>query len=599
MDPDLRKLLSAWLANELNHAELAPILVRLKVDAEFRSKFVEEVALLGQLKAVQSSEPRWLEFEDMLTASLNDETTDDEDFESRVMQSIADAPNVNLNSGSTTHWQASRSWIAIASVLLAVVALTIWWSSNPNSNSVTPGQIANDERRDSTDNPTELASVDAVAVLGQTIDAVWGGNTGPSTGDSLQPGDLVLKSGMAQIEFLTGVRLLIRAPADLELRSADEVLLRQGAASCFVTEMGRGFRILTKDLEVIDVGTAFSIDVQKGRQPEVHVLEGSVEINSPKRETMELKEFHAIRMSDDGPQDVAYSPERFPQPSELRDQQLERALQRYEAWQSFSSELSKDPAVMLHYNFQEPDPSALELTNRALVPNATDGAVIGCRWTEGRWPSKRALLYRNGGDRVLFQVPGTFESVTFLAWLRIDALTQETTSLMMTESPVRRRIVAKPNERITAEATERRATSEVQTVRWELGQATRNAMFAVGYGGRIASDWRYDAIAVDQPATHTNAWGNWACLAVTCDVASGDVIHYLNGRRIGSGELTRLKPLLLDFMELGNFGVTHEEMKRTAGQSQRRFYGAFDEVIIAKRVFSDAEIAEIWSQGKP
>ena len=601
MDPDLRKLLCGWHAHELNQAELAPILVRLKADDEFRSKFVEEISLLGQLKAVQSSEPRWLEIEDLLATSL-DAVVTEEDFESRVMQSIPAVQNIGSSSQSKNPAYFNGSWLAIVTALLAIAALAIWWNSKPVSSLVDPSQVVIRDRGDSTTNQTIAstagASVEAVAVLGQCIDAVWGGNISPALGDSLQPGDLILKSGLVQIEFLTGVRLLIRAPADLELRSADEILLRHGAASCFVTEMGRGFRIVTKEMEVIDVGTAFSIGVEKGQQPEVHVIEGSVEINSPKRETMELKELHAIQMSDEGPQNVAYSPERFPQPAELRDQQLERARDRYKAWQSLSGELSKDPAVMLHYNFQEPDPNANELTNRALVPNGTDGAVIGCRWTEGRWPSKRALLYRNGGDRVLFQVPGKFESVTFLAWVRIDALTQETTSIMMTESPVRRKKMAKTNGRIETEAMARRATSDVKTVRWELGQSSSHSMFAIGYGARIPSQWKYDAITVDQPATRTTQWGNWACLAVTCEVFGGDVIHYFNGKRIGSGELTRAEPLLLDFMELGNFGVTHEELKRTEGASQRRFYGAIDEVIIAKRVFSDTELAEIWNYGK-
>ena len=65
MDSELQTLLSAWLANELDLSTLAPILIRLKSDDEFRKDFVAEVAMLGQLKAVQSSEPRWLELEEV------------------------------------------------------------------------------------------------------------------------------------------------------------------------------------------------------------------------------------------------------------------------------------------------------------------------------------------------------------------------------------------------------------------------------------------------------------------------------------------------------------------------------------------------------
>ncbi len=182
----------------------------------------------------------------------------------------------------------------------------------------------------------------AIAVLSQSVNAEWGGEQRPAKGDSLEPGSFVLHSGTIQIEFLAGVRLLLRAPADFELRAADEVLLRQGSVSCFVAEMGRGFRIVTEEMEVIDLGTAFSIEVKKGQKSEVHVLEGSVEIKSGRSETLELQELNAIRMGVDGPEDVAYSPQRFPQMSELREQQRIRAEQRFRSWRESSAKLSAD-----------------------------------------------------------------------------------------------------------------------------------------------------------------------------------------------------------------------------------------------------------------
>jgi hypothetical protein len=58
MDQDLLDMLSAWQGNDLDDGRRAELLARLRVDEAFRRAFVEEIRLLGMLKAVQSSEPR-------------------------------------------------------------------------------------------------------------------------------------------------------------------------------------------------------------------------------------------------------------------------------------------------------------------------------------------------------------------------------------------------------------------------------------------------------------------------------------------------------------------------------------------------------------
>ncbi len=162
-----------------------------------------------------------------------------------------------------------------------------------------------------------------------------------------------------------------------------------------------------------------------------------------------------------------------------------------------------------------------------------------------------ALVYRNASDRVLFQVPGAYDELTYLVWARIDALTQRTTSLLMTETPRRRQLFAPANDQSILDAKKRRAKSSVKTVRWELAQHSNNVMFSVGHGDDAL--WQYDAFDVGHPSTRSDNWGNWACLAVTCDVARREVIHYFNGEPIGIGKFEQAEPLLLDFMELGNF----------------------------------------------
>ncbi|WP_404310124.1 iron dicitrate transport regulator FecR [Neorhodopirellula lusitana] len=618
MDQDLQRLLEAWLSSEPDANATAPLVERLRQDAAFRKAFVDELAMLGQLKAVQSSQPRWLELEDVLSSELEQDIAtprtlgqqaNEERFESKVMTGIGETSRHVPKRSSATYLAAIITGLATAATIIGV---QFWMRPEtiPPSVAQAPDNSTGDaidvaENQNAAplsqerENANTLSTIDAVAVLSQSVGVQWSGDRKPEVGDSLNLGDFVLDRGTVQLDFLAGVRLLLRGPADIELRAPDEVLLRHGSASCFVSEMGRGFRIVTSEMEVIDLGTAFSIEVEEGRQPEVHVLEGSVEIHSEQQNSpLELTEQKAIQMSKSGPESVLYAPQRFPQISELHARQRANDRQKFEQWKKGADLLSQDPAVLLHYTFEEAHQDGLALTNHAADSSqATDGAVIGCQWAPGRWRNKRALLYRKSTDRVMFQVPGAFDELTFMVWARIDALTQPITSLLMTENPARRQQFSRANDQSVAGAFSRLATSNVKTVRWEISQAHPNVMFSVGHGQE--GNWRYDTCPVQNPATHPDNWGVWECLAVTCNATKREVTHYRNGEPIGTCRIKNADPLLLDFMELGNFGATREELEKSKGSSQRRFFGAIDELVIARRVMTAEEIKTFWSNGKP
>ncbi len=102
MDTDLQKLLALWLSEVEDDAIARPLLERLKIDNDFRKAFVDELAILGQLKAVQSSEPRWLRLEDLV--GNIDRNTDDDAFEASVMSRIIVTSSGNPSVSLRTHW---------------------------------------------------------------------------------------------------------------------------------------------------------------------------------------------------------------------------------------------------------------------------------------------------------------------------------------------------------------------------------------------------------------------------------------------------------------------------------------------------------------
>ena len=128
MDSDLQKLLVAWTSGVIDEVAIAPVLDRLKREAAFRQAFVSEIAMLGQLKAVQSSEPRWLQLEDVLGVALNN-VMSVQNIEDSVMNSItrdSDAPSQTsiANTLPSVRWLLKQLfWPLSMSVVLGCILL--------------------------------------------------------------------------------------------------------------------------------------------------------------------------------------------------------------------------------------------------------------------------------------------------------------------------------------------------------------------------------------------------------------------------------------------------------------------------------------------
>src|SRR6185503_2943056 len=109
------------------------------------------------------------------------------------------------------------------------------------------------------------------------VDAQWNQrDEAPRLGAPLEPGWLRLKSGLAQIVFYSGARVVIEGPTEFQLISPNESLCRSGKLTAEVPPEARGFRVGTPQMNVTDLGTSFGVDV-KDRRTELHVFKGTVE----------------------------------------------------------------------------------------------------------------------------------------------------------------------------------------------------------------------------------------------------------------------------------------------------------------------------------
>ena len=88
---------------------------------------------------------------------------------------------------------------------------------------------------------------------------------------------LNLVDGFAEITFLSGVKVILHAPARLDLASSDSSTLHEGRLTASVPKGAEGFRVACRGITIVDRGTEFGLNSKKSGNTEVKVFDGLVE----------------------------------------------------------------------------------------------------------------------------------------------------------------------------------------------------------------------------------------------------------------------------------------------------------------------------------
>ena len=459
-------------------------------------------------------------------------------------------------------------WKAGLAAAACVAALGLWLLQT---------RLAPSERGNTPSLESEIRP--GVGVLTRMAGVVWSDRQVPlMSGTVLSLGWIRLAAGAVQIEFFSGVQVILEGPAELELVSARACRLRQGRMNAHVAESGRGFKVLSSRLEVVDRGTAFGLSVAANGAEEVHVFQGLVEVTRVNEATAarNIRQGLGILADESGLREFPAAPDMFLSEDKLAERERLEQQRHLDAWRQTSRDLDRDPATLVHFTFEGQSTLDRVLTNQSSIAGVgTHGSIIGCAWTSGRWPGKGALEFSGDGDRVRFAIPGRFESLTFLAWLRVDGLLQSYNAIALTDH------------------------QDEGAVHWIL-KREGELRFGVSQG------WDGPKIEWDTAAApgiapeHT---GRWLCLAAVAD--GNRLLSYVNGQLVASAWLRRPKPLVLGFMELGNWGATPKtrpgpEAGIDMGWYYRRgFQGRIDEFAVLARALSAQEIRRLFDLGRP
>lgn len=406
-------------------------------------------------------------------------------------------------------------------------------------------------------------SYEGCAVLTGSLDTTWGGAPGGPALGSVLPRRLKLLSGSIQVEFFSGARVILEGPAEFELTSANSGICRYGKLRAFVPPQARGFTVQAGGIQLVDQGTEFGLRLAPDGDPEVHVFQGRVEIHAGAT-SLDLGVGKAVRIGrGGGPQAIAAEPEAFLTFSQLNVRTAEEAKGRFARWGAASERLRQDPRIAVYYSFENAPSWSRELRCQRAERSPLDGAVIGARWAEGRWPGKTALEFKCMGDRVRFQDAGEYESLTLMTWVRVDGLDRLFSGLMLTDGWVS------------------------GSVHWQI---TEKGILRLGIrGDRQMSD--YDTGVVFGPAQ----LGRWTHLCTVYDRQAREVRHYVDGcleRRLPLKFDTQLR---LGNVELGNWGVPVQGNTYEI----RNLNGRMDEFAVFGAPLGAAEIHDLYQVGAP
>ncbi len=428
--------------------------------------------------------------------------------------------------------------------------------------------------------PPVATSAETVATLRHAADVQWVDVTNEMfQGDVFGARRVQIASGALQLDFKRGARLVVEGPADLQLISDNEAFLHSGRVTAHVPNEAHGFKITAPAVSVTDLGTEFGLRAAANAPSELHVFTGVVEMQQLSTRARRMTQGHAARIQGKRVRNVSANRDAFIFEDAMAERETEEQRARYRHWRNAARGLSMQPAALIHYTFEDQSDNARQLANRAATaPSTTAGAIVGCQWSEGRWPEKRAITFGSKSDRLRFIVPNTLTSLTYMAWLRIDSLVNLSNALAITES------------------------MQQGEVHWQVYRDGRVALSAhSGSGATVDQSWDRGL----SPAIFTaERLGKWTHLVSVYDSAARTINHYVNGEFISSAPIKRPLPLRLGAVEVGNWGVKVDEpawasLKNTGSAFlSRNWNGRVDEFALLSRAMSAEEIRRYYEQGR-
>lgn len=464
-------------------------------------------------------------------------------------------------------------WKPVAAVA-ALLTFGLFFFKDSNNHFWDQAPPVTVKKTEQIDSLTELINnkeivVDTVAVLTKSVGVVWADSAKfrPSLGDTLEPCKLELTKGLAQIEFLQGATVVLEGPIEFSINNPNEGVLSSGKIRAIVPRVATGFTIAVPHGRVIDLGTDFGVHVHSGGSTELFVYQGKVvyEGKTVSGESIirEVTGGESIFIDPYGNANWVEMPtEPFISAADLAFRSMEESQRRHSAWVDLSNSIAADPNTHLYFSFDNHSPWSRILKNESISkPSVQNGAIVGCKWNEGRWSGKGALTFKRKNDRVRLELPSHLKSATFSAWVKIE-------SFVNTMAPI---ICSEP--------------STLGSICWSIN---RNGQIVLRTKNKNGNVFYESAVAFGR-----EKMGRWSHIATTYDGELKKISHFVNGRPFSREKLNDSVVLTFPNAMLGHSNALPNQKNGVA------FNGSIDEFGIFEGVYNEEQIRNIYEVGRP
>lgn len=529
------ELLGLLLDDEISAGQMRELVRLVKGNPAFSRELRQQLSMDNRLAQHENESRSADRFVASIQEVLNAEDDADE-FVDKVVR-LADF----AESAPTTQ---RAPWLVAALSLAACLALALVLFQRP----VTVPE-----------NTTSVEPIDnGVAVVSSIVGKVVFQGNELEKGDVVEPGMLEFDSGYLALEFYRGARMTVGGPAKLEFIDGQKVRCHFGKVRAQVPPVAKGFTVLTPESQVVDLGTEFAVEVGKAGQTEIHVFDGEVEAydvagNPASKKLLtagkalmvaELKEFPAEQA-------------RFNDLVDIGKKERRARRSRFEKWTKRSTQIRDDERLIAYYDFEADESQERTLINRSGGGAELNGAIVGATWTEGPWPGKGALNFKRPGDRVRINIPGEYNAITLSAWVRVDGIDRNHSSLLLTDG-------YEPGE-----------------VHWQFRKS-----------GTLVAGVRHPGHGKNYTAenfVNLKRLGRWIHLATVINPDEATVTHYANGRTLHVAELEESHPI-----RFGNASIGNWDRPITGTESGiRNLNGQMAELMVFGAALSKTEIRKL------
>ncbi len=540
---ELDALISAVIDGQITDAQHERLSALLRGDAGARRQYVELISMHALLRQTLGG----YAIKQAQALSVLSDIAEAERNRPVVVPDMAPG-ELHKRADRRVKWSAASRTAAALAIISGLAALVMWALSGPG----------------------ETAPA-IVAAMTETREAKWEDARGQPVffeeGASLTAQTLRLREGIAKVTFRSGTVVMLDArlrPSRFEIKAQAEAVVHAGRVTVSAQgESEKGFAInLPDDRAVVDADTQVGVDVDDDGATRMHVLTGEVELRPMPAQVERPQMARRVRLVRRG-EAVTFgggSPVRevaaqstgfieFNRMVRLDDAQSKGSFVKPDGGRPVRAIPATEAALLAHYTFQNSRDDRSRLTDSG--PGGHHGVIRGATWTQGRRGDDQALAFSQPNDRVEVNIPGSFESLSLAAWVRVDGLPRKFNSLLLTDG-------FDPGE-----------------IHWQL-TAEGKVLFSVKYAGQVGNDYH-------SPVVEGMGGGKWVHLATVYNAEVGKVSFFVNGLEIDRQRIRATDVLRIGEAQIGNWAGLPGK-----SDESRAFTGAFGDL----RVFSGALTAQ-------